>query len=150
MEVFCDGASRNNPGDAGIGIVIKSGGKVLKEIGEYIGQTTNNIAEYKALIKGLEETLKLGAKEAEFFCDSELMVKQINGEYRVKNEGLKPLHQQAHHLIKRFKDFSIKHTYRENNSHADELANRGIDQKSSSKNIAPKKPPLKNPTLFDL
>jgi ribonuclease HI len=127
-EVHCDGASRNNPGDAGIGIVIKSEGKVVREIAEYIGQTTNNIAEYRALIRGLEETLKLGAKEAEFFCDSELTVKQINGEYKVKNEGLKPLHLIARGLIGRFKSFEINHVRREHNAHADELANKGIDQ----------------------
>ncbi|MFA4967106.1 MAG: ribonuclease HI family protein [Candidatus Margulisiibacteriota bacterium] len=128
VEVFCDGASRNNPGESGIGIVIKSGGKVLLEVSDYIGQTTNNIAEYMALIRGLEEALLLGAREAAFFCDSELLVKQINGEYKVKNEGLKPLHLHAKKLISKFKKFEINHTRRENNAHADELANKGIDE----------------------
>ena len=128
VEVFCDGASRNNPGEAGIGVVIRSGGKVVLEIADYIGQTTNNVAEYMALIRGLEEALLLGAREASFFCDSELLVKQINGEYRVKNEGLKPLHLHAKKLILKFKKFEINHTRREKNAHADELANKGIDE----------------------
>ena len=110
-------------------MVIRSGGKVVLEVSDYIGQTTNNVAEYMALIRGLEEALLLGAREASFFCDSELLVKQINGEYKVKNEGLKPLHLHARKLILKFKKFEINHTRRENNAHADELANRGIDQR---------------------
>ena len=128
IEVFCDGASRGNPGEAGIGVVIRSHEKkILLEVSDYIGKTTNNIAEYMALIKGLEEALLLGASEASFFCDSELLVKQINGEYKVKNEGLKPLYLHALSLIKKFK---IQHTFREKNIHADELANRGIEEHS--------------------
>ena len=127
--VNIDGAARGNPGEAGIGIVIKSGKKIIKEIAGHIGSTTNNIAEYTALIKGLEETLVLGFKEADFISDSELLVKQINGEYRVKNEGLKPLYLHAQSLIKRLKHFSIQHTYREQNKEADQLANKGIDEK---------------------
>jgi ribonuclease HI len=131
IEVFCDGASRGNPGEAGIGVVIRSHEKkILLEVSDYIGKTTNNIAEYMALIKGLEEALLLGASEASFFCDSELLVKQINGEYKVKNEGLKPLYLHALSLIKKFKKFKIQHTFREKNIHADELANRGIEEHS--------------------
>ncbi|HTY13175.1 MAG TPA: ribonuclease HI family protein [Candidatus Omnitrophota bacterium] len=136
VKVFCDGASRNNPGDAGIGVVIKSaeGDKALKEIAGYIGQTTNNVAEYMALVRGLEEALIMGAREAEFFCDSELLVKQIKGEYKVKNEGLKPLYLHARSLIEKFKSFSIKHVYREHNAHADELSNKGIDDHFKKEN----------------
>ncbi|MCX5750758.1 MAG: ribonuclease HI family protein [Candidatus Saganbacteria bacterium] len=132
VTVNIDGAARGNPGEAGIGIIIKSGSKTIKKIAAYIGSTTNNIAEYMALIRGLEETLLLGFKEADFISDSELLVKQINGEYRVKNEGLKPLYLHAQSLIKRLKHFSIQHTYREQNKEADLLANKGIDEQIKS------------------
>lgn len=126
--MFTDGASRGNPGEAGIGVVIKSAeGKVLKEISAYAGKATNNIAEYLAFIRGLEEALLLGSGEASFFLDSELLVKQINGSYKVKNEGLQPLFLHAKQLIGKFKKFSIEHKRREENEHADELANQGID-----------------------
>ena len=137
VNLYVDGAARGNPGPAGIGIVIKSGSKVLLEVHDYIGKTTNNIAEYTALIRGLTEALLLGAKEVECYSDSELMVKQINGEYRVKNEGLAPLFSQANALIDKLKQFSITHKVREDNQHADELANKGIDEHS-----------LKNSPLF--
>ncbi|MFA4858092.1 MAG: ribonuclease HI family protein [Candidatus Margulisiibacteriota bacterium] len=127
VTVHSDGAARGNPGPAGIGVVIKNGAQTLLEISDYIGETTNNIAEYTALIRGLKATLKLGHKTADFYLDSELLVKQIKGEYRVKNEGLKPLFLQAQSLIKKFHAFSIHHTRRENNQEADALANQGID-----------------------
>ncbi|MFH1386229.1 MAG: ribonuclease HI family protein [bacterium] len=126
--LFSDGAARGNPGSAGIGLVIKNGAEVLFEGSAYIGKTTNNIAEYKALIRGLEEALLLGVKEINCFADSELLVKQIKGEYRVKNDGLIPLFNQLKTLIRRFQDFSITHITRDKNKHADDLANRGIDE----------------------
>ena len=127
IEVNVDGAARGNPGPAGIGIVIKDGTELVVEIGAYIGKTTNNIAEYLALIRGLEEVLIRGYKSASFFSDSELLVKQLNGEYKVKHENLVPLHYHILTLIDRMKDFSIKHVRREMNSHADKMANEGID-----------------------
>lgn len=128
LTLYTDGASRGNPGDAGIGIVIiDEEGNVVKEISDYIGQTTNNIAEYKALIAGLKEALEMECEEVNVFTDSELMVKQIQGEYQVKNEGLKPLYKEVFELIKEFKKFSICHVRREMNKRADELANEGID-----------------------
>jgi len=131
IEVFCDGASRGNPGEAGIGVVIRSHEKkIILEISDYIGKTTNNVAEYMALIRGLEEALLLGATEATFICDSELLVKQIHGDYKVKNEGLRPLNLHALSLIRKLKKFKIEHAYREENKHADELANLGIDRHS--------------------
>jgi ribonuclease HI len=126
-QIFTDGAARGNPGPAGIGVVIKSAGKVVLEVSDYIGKTTNNVAEYTACLRGLTEALLLGAKEAELFADSELMVKQIRGEYKVKNEGLSPLFHHLKALIGKFKKFSITHQVREENKHADELANQGID-----------------------
>lgn len=124
IQVFIDGAARGNPGPAGIGVHIQN----IKDVADYIGETTNNVAEYTALLRGLEELLLLGHKEAHFYSDSELLVKQINGEYRVKNEKLKPLFQHSKSLIKRLKKFSIKHVRREKNKEADRLANLGIDR----------------------
>jgi ribonuclease HI len=127
IEVNVDGAARGNPGPAGIGIVIKDGAQVIAEIGAYIGKTTNNIAEYLALIRGLEEVLIRGYKSANFFSDSELLVKQLNGEYKVKHENLVPLNYHVLTLVDRMKDFSIKHVRREMNAQADKMANEGID-----------------------
>jgi len=126
-EIYSDGACRGNPGKAGIGIIIKQGEKILLEVSDYINHTTNNIAEYMAFIRALEEALILGITEVTSYADSELMVRQIKGEYQVKNEGLKPLFIQAKSLIKRFHKFSIHHVLREKNKRADELANKGID-----------------------
>jgi ribonuclease HI len=127
IEVFIDGAARGNPGPASIGVVIKDGPKTLEEIGAYIGNTTNNVAEYMALIRGLEEVLMRGFKSANFFSDSELLVKQLNGEYKVKHENLVPLHYHILTLVDRMKDFSIKHVPREKNKEADKMANEGLD-----------------------
>jgi ribonuclease HI len=127
LEVHIDGAARGNPGDAGIGIIIHDEGKVIDEIGAYIGQTTNNIAEYMALIRGLEQVLIKGFKTANFFSDSELMVKQLNGEYKVKHPNLVPLYYQALSLIAKMEKFTIKHVTRDKNPDADRLANMGID-----------------------
>jgi ribonuclease HI len=126
---YTDGASRGNPGDAGIGILlVDEKDNVIKEISDYIGQTTNNIAEYTALVTALKEALEMNFEEIESISDSELMVKQINGEYQVKNEGLKPLYKEACELLKKFKSFTVRHVRREYNKKADELANRGIDE----------------------
>ena len=130
VHIYSDGAARGNPGPAGIGVVIKKGSTTLAEVADFIGKATNNVAEYMAFIRGLEEALLLGATKAECFLDSELLVKQVLGEYRVKNEGLAPLYHHAKALIKKFKTFSISHTVREENKHADRLANEGIDRQA--------------------
>ncbi|MFC1496309.1 ribonuclease HI family protein [Candidatus Margulisiibacteriota bacterium] len=127
LKIYTDGAARGNPGPAGIGVVVQQAGKTIKEISEYIGKTTNNIAEYKAFIIGLKAAVKLKAKSVHFLADSELLVKQIKGEYRVKNAGLKPLFQEAKQLTNKIGNFSISHIRRENNSRADQLANQAID-----------------------
>lgn len=127
IEVYIDGAARGNPGPAGIGVVIKDGPKVIDEIGAYIGKATNNFAEYLALIRGLEEVITRGFLSASFFSDSELLVKQLNGEYKVKHETLVPLHYHILTLVGRMKDFTITHVRREKNEHADRMANEGID-----------------------
>lgn len=131
IQIYTDGAARGNPGPSGIGIVVKKGARTLAEISDFIGKATNNVAEYMAFIRGLEEALVLGATKIECFSDSELLVKQIQGEYKVKNEGLIPLHYHAKSLISKFKTFSIDHTVREENKHADKLANRGVDEHST-------------------
>ncbi|AHM56675.1 ribonuclease H [Peptoclostridium acidaminophilum DSM 3953] len=129
-SVYTDGGSRNNPGEAGIGVVVfNECGDIVKEVGEYIGIATNNVAEYKGLIRGLEEILSLGCASAEFFLDSELVVKQIKGEYKVKNEDLKKLYDTAVELIGRVEGFSISHVKRNLNKKADALVNMAIDNK---------------------
>ncbi|HHX22806.1 MAG TPA: ribonuclease HI family protein [Thermoanaerobacterales bacterium] len=126
---YVDGASRGNPGNAGIGIVfINEQNNVVKEISDYIGQTTNNIAEYTAMVTALKEALEMNFEEIEVISDSELIVKQINGEYQVKNKGLKPLYKEACQLLKEFKKYTVRHVKRERNKEADKLANRGIDE----------------------
>jgi ribonuclease HI len=141
VEVHIDGAARGNPGDAGIGVIIRDKGKVVEEIGAYIGQTTNNIAEYMALIRGLEQVLLKGYKDADFFSDSELLVKQLNGEYKVKHPNLVPLYYQVLALVEKMGKFSIKYVPREKNPDADRLANIGIDvhEKKSPPLFSPKK-----------
>ena len=127
LKIFIDGAARGNPGDAGIGVIIRDDKKVISRISAYLGKTTNNIAEYMALIRALEEALLLGSEHVNITSDSELLVKQVQGEYKVKNEGLQPLYHHLKSLIKKFKHFGIQHTYRESNKEADQLANKGID-----------------------
>lgn len=123
-----DGASRGNPGRAGAGAVIKDlDGNVIRELKEYLGIATNNTAEYKALLLALTAVTEMGIKNVKVFADSELMVKQLNGVYKVKSEDLKPLYTKAIVLSKGFDSFEISHVYRENNSLADSLANEAID-----------------------
>jgi len=132
LAVYTDGASRGNPGDAGIGVVIASeDGTVLREISEYIGRTTNNVAEYSALITGLRAVAELGATEVVVCTDSELMAHQINGIYRVKSAKLKPLYEQAMGLLRSFRRFKVTHVYRESNSRADELAGEAAKKKAT-------------------
>jgi len=128
LHIYTDGAARGNPGPAGIGIVIRNDDEVLLEVADYIGETTNNVAEYMAFIRGLEEALDMGEKNITVFSDSELMVKQIDGEYRVKNHGLLPLYNNALSLIKKFKHCELTYIPRTANKQADKLANKGIDQ----------------------
>lgn len=130
-QIFTDGAARGNPGPAGIGVVIRNDKEVLLEVSDYIGKTTNNVAEYMAFIRGLEEALDMGERNIEVFSDSELLVKQINGEYKVKDDGLIPLFHHAKSLTRKFKHCRVYHTAREENERADQLANKGIDDQST-------------------
>lgn len=129
LTLHTDGAARGNPGPAGAGWVIRDGrGKSLAENCEYLGEKTNNQAEYLALLMALKQALALGGTKVKIFADSELMVKQLKGEYKVKNEGLKPLFDEARNLLRRFESVSVAHVAREKNADADALANRAIDQ----------------------
>ena len=128
FTIYCDGASRGNPGEAGIGfIVLDEQGSTVRRVSDYLGKSTNNVAEYTALIRALQETIKLGGTHVRAYSDSELVVKQLKGEYRVKNQGLLPLFQQVAGLAARFEEFIIEHLPREQNKEADDLANKGID-----------------------
>jgi len=131
VKVYVDGGARGNPGPAGAGVVIcdKADGQALLERGIYLGRATNNVAEYRGLLAGLEMALTLGAAEAEVFSDSQLMVRQMKGVYRVRNEGLRPLHEEANILAGRLRKFSITHVRREKNTQADKLVNMAIDLK---------------------
>jgi len=127
LTIFTDGGARGNPGPAGTGIVIKENGKTIKEYGEYIGVATNNQAEYRALISALESARDMKAEEVNIFMDSELIVKQVKGQYKVKHPGLAPLFLKLYNLRTGFKKFSITHVRREKNKEADALVNRAID-----------------------
>src|SRR5687768_6531827 len=130
ITIRFDGGSRGNPGPAGIGVVLLAKDNTpLVTLGRFIGRATNNVAEYKALIAGLEEAKKLGAKKVLVCGDSELIVRQMNGEYRVKNADLRPLYEEAQDLISEFDEARIEHNYREDNSLADKLANLAMDRK---------------------
>lgn len=127
--LYADGASRGNPGPAGAGFaLIDEEEMVVFEGHLYLGETTNNQAEYSALIDGLERALKMGFESVEIRMDSELVVKQIRGEYKVKNEGLKPKFVKAKDLLSKFGAFKIGHVPREQNKIADKLANKAIDE----------------------
>jgi len=126
--IFADGASRGNPGPAAIGATIKDKrGKLITFISQRIGRATNNQAEYRAIITALEEAIRLGAKQVDIKTDSELVVKQINGEYRVKKATLKPLYQQVKQLQGLLESFTITHILRQQNIEADKLANKALD-----------------------
>jgi len=126
-----DGASRGNPGESGIGVVIRDEtGKTLTAISDYIGKATNNIAEYKALLTCLQLAQETNCTKLVVHSDSELMVRQIRGTYKVKDQGLKPLFAQVQELLASASfTFEIQHVAREENAQADELANRGINLK---------------------
>lgn len=129
LVIHTGGASRGNPGDAGIGIVMLSNdGDVVKEYGKYIGTTTNNAAECSALIEALRAAHGLGAQNVAVKSDSELMVKQILGEYKVRHDALQPLFVEARRLFLRFRRWSITQVSRDQNRRADELANLSIDR----------------------
>ncbi len=130
LTIHTDGGARGNPGPAGIGVVISDEkGKAVKEISEYIGRATNNQAEYRALIRGLSEAKKLGAREVSIFMDSELIIKQLKGEYKVRDKDLQLLFVRAYNLLHTFKSHSTKHIPRAKNKRADALVNQAVDRR---------------------
>lgn len=126
--LYTDGAARGNPGPAGAGAYIcTEDGTCVAEIAEYLGETTNNVAEYQGLLFGLRKLVDLGAKEVEILADSELMVRQLNGQYKVKHPNLIPLYREARGLLSQIPSVTIKHVRREQNPEADRLSNEAID-----------------------
>lgn len=125
---FVDGAARGNPGPAGYGVFLRMEHGEIIEVAGYLGRTTNNVAEYSGLIEALSVASAEGATELEVVSDSLLLVKQMNGEYRVKHPNLIPLFQRAKTLVRAFRRFSIRHTLRAGNKEADRLANIAVDR----------------------
>jgi len=128
LVIYTDGGSRGNPGSAGCGFVIEdSAGEEICSKGVYLGKCTNNVAEYQGLIKALEEIDKPSECSVKIFCDSQLMERQINGQYKVKSPNIRPCYEKAMGLLDELGGYKIGHVYRENNARADELANQAMD-----------------------
>jgi ribonuclease HI len=132
LRLHVDGASRGNPGEAGFGVhVTGDDGSEVASLYGYLGKATNNVAEYQALLHGLRFALARGASRVEIFSDSELLVRQVEGRYRVKSPGLQPLHREAKGLLARFERARVAHVPRERNREADALANQAVDERGS-------------------
>jgi ribonuclease HI len=128
LIIHVDGGARGNPGPAAIGAVVSTpDGDVLDEASERIGETTNNVAEYRALLLGLERARALGATEVEVINDSELVARQLQGAYKVTHAGLRQLYDQAMEALERFERWSVRSVPREQNAHADRLVNAALD-----------------------
>lgn len=147
-SISTDGASKGNPGPAGIGVVIRDdSGKTIREISENIGQATNNFAEYTALIRGLAEALQMGFTHVTVTTDSELMARQVNGRYQVKNPGIIPLYEAARDLMGKFTSALVVHVTRDKNKEADKLASDAASPKPPKEPKQPKeaKPKVEKP-----
>jgi ribonuclease HI len=127
FTIYTDGAARGNPGPAAYAYIIERPGEDDIEFNQRLGDTTNNVAEYTALIYALKKAKALGARRLVIYSDSELMVKQMKGEYRVKNAGLMPLYEDAKRLVRDFDKVEFRHIRREENSRADWLCNQALD-----------------------
>jgi ribonuclease HI len=139
FRLYVDGAAKGNPGEAGIGVVILDGdGHTLLRLGQYIGRATNNQAEYRGLIAGLEEVMALGGKDLVVYTDSELIERQLKGQYRVKDETLKKHHHRACDLLKSFRSYRIEHIPREENREADRLASKASKKRKESEDRSQK------------
>lgn len=137
LDIYIDGASKGNPGDAAVGIVInKQGGERLKEIAREIGQATNNVAEYTALIFALQEAAHLKADALNIFTDSELVYNQLAGQYKVRDSKIQLLFDQVKPLLNGFKRVDLKHIPREQNKEADKLASSVLKKKKQAKVVA--------------
>ncbi|HET6999253.1 MAG TPA: ribonuclease HI family protein [Solirubrobacterales bacterium] len=130
LTVNVDGGARGNPGPAAIGVVVRDAdGEVLEERGERIGRATNNVAEYKALLLGIERAAAHGASELELVGDSELIVRQVEGRYKVKDSTMKELHAEVKRALEPFESWSIRHVRRADNADADRIVNEALDAK---------------------
>ena len=131
VTVHIDGGARGNPGPAAAGVVISAAddGTVLHQSGIFLGRATNNVAEYRAMLAGMEAASELEATEVEIVSDSQLLVRQMTGQYRVKNEGLKPLYEEAKRRQEQFARCTFRHVRREDNTHADRLVNQALNLK---------------------
>lgn len=128
IVAYCDGGSRGNPGPAGYGVYIQDEqGSVLAELSRYLGRRTNNFAEYSGLLAALEFAVAKNHRRLRVISDSELMVKQMKGQYRVKSPDLRPLYEEARRMANDLEQFEIRHVLREKNHHADRLANLAMD-----------------------
>jgi ribonuclease HI len=128
VVVNVDGGSRGNPGQAAIGVVVSDpDGTVIDEVAERIGVATNNVAEWRAVIKGIERARALGAQEIELINDSELVARQLTGAYKVKHDSMKPLHAEALAALRSFDSWRIRNVRRAHNARADELVNEALD-----------------------
>ena len=127
LEAYIDGGSRGNPGPAGIGVYIPG----LMRLSEYLGHQTNNFAEYSALIAALRFAAAIRCRGLRVYSDSELLVRQINGAYKVRNENIRPLYESARRWIALIPEFSVEHIRREGNRDADSLANDAMDAKAN-------------------
>jgi ribonuclease HI len=126
--MFADGGARGNPGPAAAGAVLfDEAGVVLREVGQYLGKATNNVAEWRALIAGLEAAIELGIDDLDVRMDSELVVRQVNGIYRVKHPDLIPLSEKARRLLRKFATFQVRHVRRKDNAAADAVVNQVLD-----------------------
>ncbi|MGI8507287.1 MAG: ribonuclease HI family protein [Solirubrobacteraceae bacterium] len=128
LVVHVDGGARGNPGPAAIGVVVSdSDGTVIDEVAERIGVATNNVAEYRALLEGLQRAAALGAREVELINDSQLVARQLTGAYKVKHPAMKPLYEEAVTALRGFERWRIRSVPREQNAHADALVNEALD-----------------------
>jgi ribonuclease HI len=129
-RLYTDGAARGNPGPAGAGaVILNPEGHIVAKLGKFLGEATNNVAEYMGLILGLKRAKAMGIRELEVFADSELLVKQLSGDYAVKAEHLAPLHAEAKGLLGGFDWIQVRHIPREENAQADLMSNRAIDER---------------------
>ena len=132
LHIHIDGGSRGNPGDAGFGVrVTTPEGAEVAELYGFLGMATNNVAEYQALLHGLRYAIEHGARRVFVFSDSELVVRQVAGSYRVKHPSMIPLHREALALMRQLDEVRVTHVRREQNKDADRLANRALDEKAS-------------------
>jgi ribonuclease HI len=131
LVIHIDGGSRGNPGEAGFGVFVEARDGSTTELYGYLGRATNNVAEYQALLHALRHALARGARSVRVLSDSELVVKQMAGEYKVKHPDMIPLHREASSLLRRFEHATLSHVRREHNRDADRLANQALDERAS-------------------